>query len=138
MGFKGSFVIMDQAKIDEVAEAAGGLDMLEGAVGVTPLSVYETESAKGFIKSYQAKYDKTPGSEAAYNYLALYALVEAMDATESTEPKVIRAAIGDALENMDSSKNPLAVTGVTDNGGFITDLTMATVKDGKIVQITSN
>ena len=88
---------MDQAKIDEVAEVAGGLDMVEGAIGVVPLSVYETETAKNFIKRYRDKYGKTPGSEAAYNYLALHALVEAMDATESTDPKVIRAAMGNAL-----------------------------------------
>lgn len=138
MGFEGSFVIMDQAKIDEVAQAAGGLDMLEGAIGVVPLSVYESEAAKGFIKRYEAKYDKTPGSEAAFNYLALHALVEAMDATDSTEPKVIRAAMGDALESIDSSKNPFDVTGVTENGGFVIEGIMATVKDGKIVQISTD
>lgn len=134
MGFQGGFVVMDQAKIDEVAQVAGGLDMLEGAVGVVPLSVYETKTARDFIKRYQAKYDKMPGSEAAYNYLALHALVEAMDATESTDPKTLRAAIGDALKNMDASKNPYEVHEVTDKGGFVTQTTMAVVKGGKIVR----
>ena len=89
MGFQGGFIVMDQAKIDEVAEVAGGLEMMEGAIGVVPLSVYETESAKKFIERYKAEYGKTPGSEAAYNYLAVHALVEAMDATDSTDPKTI-------------------------------------------------
>lgn len=136
MGFDGSFILMDQAKLDEVALAAGGVEMLEGAIGVVPLSVYDTEAAKGFIERYQARYDKMPGSEAAYNYLALHALAEAMDATDSTDPKVIREAIGDALKNMDSSKNPYGVTAVTENGGFMTEATLATVKDGEIVRIT--
>lgn len=134
MGFQGGFVVMDQAKIDEVAQVAGGLDMLEGAVGVVPLSVYETKAARDFIKRYQAKYDKMPGSEAAYNYLALHALVEAMDATESTDPKTLRAAIGDALKNMEASKNPYEVHEVTDKGGFVTQTTLAVVKDGRIVR----
>lgn len=138
MGFEGSFVIMDQAKIDEVAKAAGSLEMLEGAIGVVPLSVYETEAAKGFIERYKAEYDKMPGSEAAYNYLALHALVEAMDATDSTEPKVLRAAIGDALKSMDSSKNPYAVKDVTKGGGFVTNATLATVKDGKVVRVSKD
>lgn len=134
MGFQGGFIVMDQAKIDEVAEVAGGLEMMEGAIGVVPLSVYETESAKKFIERYKAEYGKTPGSEAAYNYLAVHALVEAMDATDSTDPKTIRAAMGEALKNMDSIKNPYDVTEVTDNGGFVTRTTLAVVKDGKIVR----
>jgi len=134
MGFQGGFIVMDQAKIDEVAEVAGGLEMMEGAIGVVPLSVYETESAKKFIERYKAEYGKTPGSEAAYNYLAVHALVEAMDATDSTDPKTIRAAMGEALKNMDSIKNPYDVTEVTDNGGFVTQTTLAVVKDGKIVR----
>ena len=134
MGFQGGFIVMDQAKIDEVAKVAGGMDMVEGAIGVVPLSVYETPAAQDFIERYQAEYDKMPGSEAAYNYLALHALVEAMDATESTDPKTIRAAIGDALKNMDASKNPYEVTEVTENGGFVTETTLAVVKDGKIVR----
>ncbi|WP_417530807.1 ABC transporter substrate-binding protein [Marinobacter lipolyticus] len=134
MGFQGGFIVMDQAKIDEVAKVAGGLDMLEGAIGVVPLSVYETDAAKDFIERYKAEYDKMPGSEAAYNYLALHALVEAMDVTDSTDPKTLRAAIGDALKDMDASKNPYEVTEVTENGGFVTNTTLAVVKDGKIVR----
>lgn len=134
MGFQGAFMIMDQAKIDEVAEVAGGLEMMEGSIGVVPLSVYETETAKSFIQRYKARYGKTPGSEAAYNYLALHALVEAMDATESTDPKVIRGAVADALKTMDASKNPYQVTAVTADGGFVTQTTLGVVKDGKIVR----
>lgn len=134
MGFQGGFIVMDQAKIDEVAEVAGGLDMLEGAIGVVPLSVYETDAAKDFIERYKAEYDKMPGSEAAYNYLALHALVEAMDATDSTDPKTLRAAIGDALKHMDASKNPYEIVEVTENGGFVTETTLAVVKDGEIVR----
>ncbi len=134
MGFQGAFMIMDQAKIDEVAEVAGGLEMMEGSIGVVPLSVYETDTAKSFIQRYKARYGKTPGSEAAYNYLALHALVEAMDATESTDPKVIRGAVAEALKTMDASKNPYQVTAVTADGGFVTQTTLAVVKDGKIVR----
>ncbi len=135
MGFQGGFIVMDQAKIDEVAQVAGGMDMVEGAIGVVPLSVYETPAARDFIERYQTEFGKVPGSEAAFNYLALHALVEAMDATDSTDPKTLRAAIGDALKNMDASKNPYEVVGVTENGGFITDPTLAVVKDGEIVQV---
>lgn len=134
LGFQGGFMLMDQAKLDEVAEVAGGLEMMEGAIGVVPLSVYDTDSARNFIERYKAAYDKTPGSEAAYNYLALHALVAAMEQADSLEPKVIRGAISDAIRDMDSAKNPMAVKEITASGGFVTETTLAVVEDGKIVQ----
>ena len=134
MGFDGGFIVMDQAKIDEVARIAGGMDMVEGAVGVVPLSVYDTEAAQDFLKRYEQKYGKAAGSEAAYNYLAMHALVAAMDATESTDPTVIRAAMDEALKNLPASQNPYQVTEITEDGGFVTETTLAVVKDGKIVR----
>ncbi|WP_166268825.1 ABC transporter substrate-binding protein [Marinobacter caseinilyticus] len=134
LGFQGGFVLMDQAKIDEVAEVIGGLEMLEGAIGVVPLSIYETSAARDFITRYKAKYDKTPGSEAAYNYLAMHALVAAMEQSGSTDPKAIRGAIGDAIADMDASKNPFEVKRITEQGGFVTETTLAVVEDGKIVR----
>ena len=134
LGFQGGFMLMDQAKLDEVAEVAGGLEMMEGAIGVVPLSVYDTDAARDFIERYEAAYDKTPGSEAAYNYLALHAVVAAMEEAGSLEPRAIRGVISDAIRDMDSAKNPMDVKEITANGGFVTETTLAVVEDGKIVQ----
>jgi len=59
----------------------------------------------------------------------------AEEATESTDPKVIRAAMGKALKNIPISKNPYEVTDVTGKGSFVTEATLSVVKDGKIVQL---
>ena len=37
LGFKGGFLIMDQAKLDEMAKITGGLALLEGSIGVLPV-----------------------------------------------------------------------------------------------------
>ncbi|WP_111493302.1 MULTISPECIES: ABC transporter substrate-binding protein [Marinobacter] len=134
LGFQGGFIVMDQAKIDEVANVAGGVEMMEGAIGVVPLSVYETAAAQDFIKRYQAEYDKMPGSEAAYNYLAMYGLVKAMELAGTTEAKAVRAKMGEAMGQLKPEHNPYEVTTVTDKGGFVTETTLAVVEDGKIVQ----
>ncbi|MFC4257945.1 ABC transporter substrate-binding protein [Marinobacter lacisalsi] len=134
LGYEGAFIMMDQAKISEAANVVGGLEPLEDTVGVMPLSVYETDAAQNFIKRYEEKYGKAPGSEAAFNYLALHGLVEAMDEAESTDPTVVRAALSDAIANLKASKNPYEVIGVDEKGGFITSPTMAVVKDGEIVE----
>lgn len=132
LGYEGGFIMMDQAKIDEAANVLGGYEMLEDTVGVVPLS--EAEAAQDFIKRYEESYGKTPGSEAAFHYLSLHALVDAMDQTDSTDPETIRAALGDALANLDASKNPYEVEGVDEKGGFITAPTMIVVKDGELIE----
>ncbi len=134
LGYEGAFIMMDQAKIDEAAVVAGGLETLNDTIGVVPLSSDQSESAQSFVKRYEEKFGKTPGSEAAYNYLALHALVEAMDAAESTDPTAIRGEISDAIQNMDSSKNPYNVQKISEKGGFVVEPTMAIVKDGEITE----
>jgi branched-chain amino acid transport system substrate-binding protein len=58
-----------------------------------------------------------------------------MEQADSLEPKAIRAVISDAIRAMDAAKNPLAVTEITANGGFVTETTLAVVEDGKIIQL---
>lgn len=138
VGYQGAFMIMDQAKIDEVAAVAGGMEMMENSIGVVPLSADESDAAQSFLKRYEEKYGKVPGSEAAYHYMATHALAEAMVASNSTEPKAIRAAVPAALAAMDSSKNPYGITEMKDDGGLVTPLTLAVVRDGKIVEEDPN
>lgn len=135
LGYEGAFIMMDQAKIDEAANVVGGLELLEDTVGVPPLSADESEAAQSFVKRYEEKYGKTPGSEAAYNYLALHALVDTMEETDSTDPKTIRAAMSDVIKNMDASKNPYDVQEIDEKGGFVVVPTMSVVKDGELVEV---
>ncbi|HAW23154.1 MAG TPA: ethanolamine utilization protein EutJ, partial [Pseudomonas sp.] len=134
MGFQGGFIVMDQAKLDEIAAVTGGLELLEGAIGVVPLSEYDGEEAKAFVERYKKAHGKVPGSEAAYNYLAFHALAKAMELAGSTEPQQVRAKMGEALKSMDPKFNLYSVQGMTENGGFITPTTMAVVEGGKIVR----
>ena len=134
LGFEGGYIVMDQAKLDEMAAVIGGLEPLNGAVGVTPLSIYESDSADAFIKRYKDRYDDTPGSEAAYNYLALHGLVKSMEIAGTTDPQAARENIAEAMAKLDKRFNPYDVTEVTDDGGFATELTMTVVEDGELVQ----
>lgn len=134
MGFQGGFIVMDQAKLDEIAAVTGGFDLLEDSVGVVPLSEYDSEVAKAFVERYKKAHGKVPGSEAAYNYLAFHALAKAMELAGSTEPQQVRAKMGEALTAMDPKYNLYSIQGITDKGGFITPTTMAVVEDGKIVR----
>ncbi|WP_417787206.1 ABC transporter substrate-binding protein [Stutzerimonas xanthomarina] len=134
MGFQGGFIVMDQAKLDEIAAVTGGLDLLEGAIGVVPLSEYEGEAAKAFVERYKQAHGKVPGSEAAYNYLAFHALAKAMELAGNTDPQQVRAKMAEAISALDPKYNLYSIQGLTDKGGFITPTTMAVVEGGKIVR----
>lgn len=135
VGYQGAFMIMDQAKIDEVAAVAGGMELMENAIGVMPLSSDESEAAQSFLKRYNERTGKTAGSEAAYHYLSLHALADAMEAANSTDPATIRAAMPAALAAMDDSKNPYDIREITEDGGLVTPLVIAVVKDGEVVEV---
>lgn len=133
LGFQGGFIVMDQAKLDEIAAVTGGFDLLEGAVGVVPLSEYDSEVAQAFVERYKEAHRKVPGSEAAYNYLAFHAMAKAMELAGSTEPQQVRSKMAEAISAMDPKYNLYSIEGITDNGGLITPTTMAVVEGGKIV-----
>lgn len=135
VGYQGAFMIMDQAKIDEVAAVAGGMELMENAIGVMPLSSDESDAAQSFLKRYNERTGKTAGSEAAYHYLSLHALADAMEAANSTDPATIRAAMPAALAAMDDSKNPYDIREITEDGGLVTPLVIAVVKDGQVVEV---
>ena len=56
LGFKGGFIIMDQAKLDQMKPIAGSYETLEGSIGVLPLIDSDEEAAPAFIEKYQKNY----------------------------------------------------------------------------------
>lgn len=133
LGFMGGFVVIDQAKFDEMARVIGGLSMLEGAIGVMPL-VYDTRpGAEGFVKRFRENYKKDPGSEISYHYSTLHAVAEAMKlAGTVSDPKAIYAKLSDAFGKLPPEPNPALISGVDEKGGSNAQIVVALVKDGKI------
>jgi hypothetical protein len=72
LGFKGGFLIMDQAKLDEMAKVTGGLAPLEGSIGVLPVSYDDRAGPKAFAAAYRKAYgaDKDPTTESSYKLCA--------------------------------------------------------------------
>jgi len=135
LGFKGGFLIMDQAKLDEMAKVTGGLAPLEGSIGVLPVSYDERVGPKTFAAAYRKAYgaDKDPTTESSYNYTLTHALAGAMKlAGSTTDAAAIRAKIGEALSKMPTDINAGGFKGVDAVGGTLVDPLVATVEGGKI------
>lgn len=102
-GFEGSFLVMDQAKLDEMATVTK-LDNLKNSVGVLPVSEYEDPGTADFLEKYADKAGdkKVPTSETALNYQGIAIIAKAMEVSGATDdPAKIREAISDALPKVD-------------------------------------
>ena len=135
LGFKGGFLLMDQAKLDEMAKVTGGLAPLEGSVGVLPVTYDERPGAKAFSAAYRKMYgaDRDPTSESSYNYALTHALAAAMKLAGTTsDATAIRAKLSEALVKLPTEQNAGEFRGIDAKGGTIVDPLVATVEGGKI------
>lgn len=139
LGFKGGFIIIDQAKIDEIAKITGGLEPLEGAIGVLPVVDDPKPEAKEFVERYRKlNAGRDPGSEALLNYITVQALAEAMKLAGTTsDAMAIRAQLDKAFKALPPKLNPYGYTGVDDKGGTLSNSRMGVVENGKVKEMAA-
>ncbi|MFD2922353.1 ABC transporter substrate-binding protein [Halobacillus naozhouensis] len=136
LGFDGGFIIMDQAKLDEMKSITGTYETFEGAIGVMPLVNADYPGTPEFVEKYKEKFGETPGSEAGFHYIATYIFMEAMKAAGTVDdPKAIRAHMDEGIKQIPKEKQVYTIKGIGEDGGFITDSRVAAVEEGEIVPI---
>ncbi|HJV85184.1 MAG TPA: ABC transporter substrate-binding protein [Noviherbaspirillum sp.] len=137
LGFKGGFIVLDQAKLDEMAKVTGGFAPLEGAIGVLPMVNDERPNAKAFVERYRKLYPgKDPSSEVALNYTAVHATAIAMaQAGTVSDPVAIRAQMAKAFKSLPAEYNPNDFDGLNDVGGTLADTFVGYVEGGKVKQL---
>lgn len=136
LGFKGGFILMDQAKLDEMARVTNGYEMLEGAIGTMPLINDSRPGAVQFVEAYRKVHDgKDPTAEMSLNYTMVHALAGAMKlAGTVTDTAAIRARLGEALKALPPQHNPNELEDIGADGGTVTDTPVAYVENGEIKQ----
>ncbi|MGX6569810.1 ABC transporter substrate-binding protein [Cupriavidus necator] len=137
LGFKGGFIVMDQAKMDEMAKVTNGLGMLEGSIGVLPLVNDSRPAAQNFNAKYKKLHDgRDATTEMSLNYTMVYALVGAMKLAGTTsDAAAIRAKMPDAVKGLAKEVNPNEVDGIDAKGGSMADTIVGWVQNGKISQV---
>lgn len=137
LGFKGGFIIMDQAKMDEMARVTNGLAMLEGSIGVMPLANDSREATRGFNDRYKKLHGgKDATTEMSLNYTMVHALAGAMKlAGTTTDTAAIRAKMPEATKSLPATVNPNEVDGIDAKGGTVADTVVGWVQGGKISQV---
>lgn len=136
LGFKGGFIVMDQAKMEEMEKVLGGYDKLNGMIGVKPVRTNNEPGTKHFVQNYESTYQKLATSESAFNYQALYVFVEAMKAAGTVDDaQKIMASMEEGIKNLPKEKSVYPLQGITEKGGFIWPPHVAAVEKGKVVVI---
>ncbi len=137
LGFEGGFLIMDQAKLDEMAAVLdGNMELLEGSAGVLPLINSDFPGTAQFVEKYKERYDKNPGSEAGFHYVAAYGLIEAMKIAGSVDDaEAIRAALDEGIRAIPEEHQVYTIDGVDERGANVSPQRMGVVEDGEVKPI---
>jgi branched-chain amino acid transport system substrate-binding protein len=136
-GFKGGFVVMDQAKFEEMNKLVP-MEMLENSVGVMPMVHHPDFRAAKFVERYREKKgaDRDPPREVSLTYGAMRILARAMElAGTTTDAKAIHARADEAAATLPDEFKPSELLGV-DAKGHLKQVTIAAhVVGGKFLPL---
>ena len=134
LGFEGGFMIMDQAKLEEMSGFLGSYDLLNGSIGSLPIENFNRESSDAFVETFKNNYDEPYAtSESALNYQSVYVLVEAMKAAGTVEDKeAIMEAVNKGIENIPQEKMVLPLKEIDEVGSLQWEFDAGIVEDGEV------
>ena len=136
-GFNGGFVVMDQAKFEEMNKLVP-MAMLENAVGVMPMIHHPDFRAAKFVEKYRQKKgaDRDPPREVSLTYGALRVLARAMElAGTTTDAKAIHAKADEAAATLPDEFKPSELLGVSPQGHLRQTTVAAHIVGGKFLPI---
>lgn len=123
-GYEGSFLIMDQAKFEEM-ELFTDPENLNDSVGVKPVREYEDPGTADFVDAYDTVVDgaRPATSEVSLHFQSIPIVVKAMEVAGTIDdPEAIRAALGEAVGQVDDRYRVSGFpTTVTDGGHLVNE-----------------
>jgi len=131
MGFKGGFVLVDQAKQDYIAMLLKGTKIMGDLIGTAGVSSLPPYPGQDFDVRYTKAYKRMVTWECALNYTAMHALARAIQAAgTTTDVQKIRASFPKAYPML-ADKYPNEVYGINEKGNTLILASVQTVTAGK-------
>ncbi len=133
MGYKGAFILIDQAKQDYIEKILKGTKLMGTLIGTAGVLSLPPTYLPGydFQKKYTQAYNRMVTWECALNYTAMYALAKAIVAAgTTTDVYKIRAAMPKAYPLL-ADKYPNEAYGIMENGRPLILASVQTVTKGK-------
>lgn len=137
LGFKGGFIVTDQAKFNEMQRILGDYSMLEGAIGTIPMQPeVRTESIpfiEEFVKNHPEYKGKQFTNELVLTYATVHILANAMKQANSKDDlKAIYSKLDAAVQALEPKYNPIQINHFVAPGSFTYNSSAVVVKDGKL------
>ncbi|MDY3331406.1 MAG: ABC transporter substrate-binding protein [Pelistega sp.] len=138
LGFKGGFILTDQAKLNEMERVLGDYSLLEGALGVLPvIPEIRPESIPfmdEFVKNHPSMQGRAFSSDITLNYAMIRILANAMELANSKDDlKAIMGKLDEAVKKLEPHYNPIQISGYQ-NGSLVYNSSVAMVENGKLVR----
>lgn len=132
LGFKGGFILVDQAKMDYIADVVfdGDLSLMNNVIGVCAVLELPAPVVKDFNTRYEEIYGVHNTFEAMLNYSALNIVFDAMkEAGTVDDPKAIKAAMAEVLPQSEENV-PTPYLGTRETK-LLVAATSGIIEDGK-------
>lgn len=85
MGYKGGFLLADQARIDYIARKLEGTRLMENVIGAAGCAGTAAPASVAFDKKYRTGYKRTPTCEAVAHYNSVFALSKAIQVANTVD-----------------------------------------------------
>ncbi|MDY0095671.1 MAG: ABC transporter substrate-binding protein [Candidatus Vecturithrix sp.] len=130
MGFKGGFIIIDQAKADYMARLLKGIKYVDNSIGMAAVHTVILPASAAFEKRYTAMYKRMNTWETIQNYTGMHALAKAIAASGTVDnPIAIRAAFPKVFPLL-GDKYPVEYHGISDVGRLHYPVPLGVVENG--------
>lgn len=134
MGYKGGFILIDQARLDYIAQILDGTLLMENVIGVTGYTSSPGLAVPGFDKKYREKYKRPTTWEVVQYYNSMFYLAKAIQAANTVDDVYeIRRAFSKAFPQL-SDKYPTENHGISDAGRVYTMVGVQSIRNGKFTQ----
>jgi len=134
MGYKGGFILIDQAKLDYIARLLKGTKPMGNLIGVAGVSSLPPAEGKPnlFDEAYTKAYKRMTTWECALNYTAMHALSRAIVSAGTVDDVFrIRAAFPKVFPLL-ADRFPTEAFGINSAGRMLILASVQTVTDGKL------
>ena len=131
MGYKGAFIMIDQAKQDNIEKILKGTKLMGNLIGTAGVLSLPPVPGNTFDENYTKTYKRMVTWECALNYTGMYALAKAIVAAGTVDDIYkIRAAFPEAFPLL-NDKFPTEAFGVIDSGRMKIFASVQSVTNGK-------
>lgn len=134
MGYKGGFLLVDQAKIDYIAQKLEGTRLMENVIGVAGFAGSPAPAAAAFDKKYRASYKRLTTWEAVSHYNSVFALSKAIQVANTVDDVyAIRNALPKAFPML-GDRFASEDHGISPAGRLYSLAGVQSIKNGKFTQ----